>query len=104
MAIHAEPTTEQLQAAFERMRGPDWPDTLHDLMQAVARFGVVNSAAKALARGERVETRGDSTTPVRTFERPARREGARPITPARRRDDQVVDLKSRAAGEKPDQE
>lgn len=105
MATPVEPTTEQLQAAFERMRGPEWPDTLHDLLQAVARMGVVTSAAKAIARGERVEARGAVTTaPVRTFEHPPRREGARPF-PARRRDDpQAVDLKSRAAGEKPDQE
>lgn len=105
MATPAEPTTEQLQAAFERMRGPDWPDTLHDLIQAVQRFGVVTGAAKAIARGERVDQRTDATAlpPARTFEHPARREGARPF-PARRRDDNAVDLKARASGEKPDEE
>lgn len=105
MATHVEPTAEQWQAAFERMRGPEWPDTLHDLLQATARMGIVTSAARALARGERVDQRNDAAAPlpVRTFEHPARRDGARPF-PTRRRDDQAVDLKSRAAGEKPEQE
>ena len=104
MSTPIEPTHQQDQVGFERMRGPEWPDTLHDLMQAVARMGVVTSAARAIARGERVEARGAiEPAPVRALERPARREGARPF-PARRRDDApAVDFKSRAAGERDDE-
>jgi hypothetical protein len=98
------PTADQLEAAFSRMRADDWPATLHELAQAAARMKLVESAAKALARGERVPTRQAAndmpTAPVRAFEHPARLIGARP-TPSRRHGD-GPDLKRLAAGDRDD--
>jgi len=102
-----EPSQQDLEAAFVCLRQPDWPASLHDLIQAAIRYGTVLATARHIANGGQVSRKPDITellsTPVRTFEHPARREGVRPF-PARRRDDHAVDLKSRAAGEKPDQE
>jgi hypothetical protein len=100
------PTTEQLQAAFARVRGDGWPATLHELAQAAARYAVVLGAAQALARGQRVlarESQQPAATPTeppaRTFEHPARLTGARPV-PRRRHGDH--DPKRLAAGDRDD--
>ena len=97
------PTTDHLQAAFERVRGDDWPTSLRELQQAAARLAVVTGAAQALARGERVLARESCqpcALPARAIEHPARLTGTRP-TPARRHGD-AVDLKRRASGDRDD--
>lgn len=102
-----EPSLQHLEAAFVGLRGTDWPTSLHELQMAVSRYGIVLAAARQLANGGRIsrpDVAAELSAPVRNFTHPARRDGVRPTLPARRRDDQVIDLKSRAAGEKPDQE
>lgn len=98
------PTADQLEAAFSRMRADDWPATLHELTQAAARMKLVESAAKALARGERVPARQAPNdmpaTPVRTFEHQARLSGVRPAPT--RRHGEGPDLKRLAAGDRDD--
>jgi hypothetical protein len=99
------PTAAQLQAAFNLVRGDDWPVTLLELQLAEGRMAVVEGAAMALARGQRVLPRQGlldaAVPPVRTFDHPARLAGARPTTPTRRRTD-GLDAKRLAAGERDD--
>lgn len=98
------PTADQLEVAFSRIRGDDWPSTLHELAQAAARMKLVECAAKALARGERVPARQAANdtppAPVRALAHPARLYGAGPI-PHRSRSD-GPDLKRLAAGDRDD--
>lgn len=95
------PTTEQLQAAFARVRGDDWPATLQELHQAAARLGIVTAAAKAMARGERVLARESLEPCAACSAPPARVAASRPI-PMRRHGDTTPDLKRLAAGDRDD--
>lgn len=96
------PTHEQLLDAFTRVRGDDWPADLRALQLAVARMTLVEAAAKALARGQRVLARQaplDTAPPL-----PSRPSSTRALghTERLRRHGDAVDLKRLAAGDRDD--
>jgi len=102
-------TNDHLQRAFEQARRPDWPPTLHELLTAVARAKLVQGLAQRLAKGQGMSAALDEVEPapppLRRSDFPPRPPSARALghTERRRRDDQGVDLKSRAAGEREDE-
>lgn len=97
-------TVDHEQRAFEMLRRPDWPATLKELRAAARQAALVDGLAHRLANGQGMDPAGEPATsapvPLRTSDWPPRRGGVRAagLTERRRRDD-AVDLKKRAAGD-----
>lgn len=54
MHIDQQPSNDDLQAAYQLLRKPDWP-AYADIMAAARHYQVIRGAAQRLARGERIE-------------------------------------------------
>lgn len=58
MHIDQQPSNDDLQAAYQLLRKPDWP-AYADIMAAARHYQVIRGAALRLARGERIERPSD---------------------------------------------
>jgi hypothetical protein len=111
---HNTVTQEHLQRAFELARRPDWAQTtLADLLTAARHMALVQGLAQRLANGHGTtlapqptalaDQPAPETVPLRCWDYPARRSGARPAGPTeRRRTDAGPDIKRIAAGDRDD--
>lgn len=59
MHIDQQPSNDDLQAAYQLLRKPDWP-AYADIMAAARHYQVIRGAAQRLARGERIERPSDA--------------------------------------------
>ncbi|RZL32867.1 MAG: hypothetical protein EOP35_19205 [Rubrivivax sp.] len=101
-----EPSLQHFEDAFARMHKAEWPvHSLAELSHAARLYGLVSGSAHRLANGHQlVTTEAEVAGPI-TNPRPARAappRAAGPTYPHRRRDDDGVDMKRRAAGDRDD--
>lgn len=99
MTAHPAPivTTDHIQRAYAQLRKADWPP-LDEMQRMATQMAIVRSRACALANGRPLPAEPLAAAPAPRSPSPR----ALGHTERRRRDDQAIDLKSRAAGEKPE--
>lgn len=98
-------TPEHVKRAYAQLRRPDWPP-LDEMARLAKQYAIVSARASSLAHGQTIPPE-PVAAPVAAATALPSAYGARALghTERRRRADMdAIDLKSRAAGERDDQE